>query len=481
MHVAVIFIVATGFQPVSLLPPSLMSYQSQTLPTQGKLTRHSSDGNFAIQRPSTITNSQELHRQSVTLRQSSQTENTCVLHRRSMNITLLSTYHQVDLDSIPQSPPIEINSLEDLNREESDSRMSTASTISQGSESRPSTPSTPTSVKYGGKTPGEIVTSALRNRKPTGGLRNAITRYQESRMQRRESLRGTYKEQSELQVEEECLDRSTSSAESSPSLRRHKSAASAFSNVIRSPFNSLRRTKSHSSSSNGRPASIADSDSTDLGSLSDLQPPTLKVPANSLTSIDRSESLERLSLSTSQDDDVKTLVESSIKSDVSTRSVREDTPTLTESASVKTLTEAECPHMSVRRTSSPNPAGAVTGTHVRHTTCSSIGSEGIGSLTSEELSLDDLTHQDWSHWSKEVTTHTHTGTHTHTRTHTHTHMHACMHNHPPTHTHTHTHTHMHARMHNHTHTHTEHLYTCIHTNLQVIQILLSSTIFSLAL
>ena len=48
-----------------------------------------------------------------------------------------------------------------------------------GTNSRPSTPG-PSSAK----TPGEIVTSALRSRsRPTGGLRKAIGMYQESRRQ----------------------------------------------------------------------------------------------------------------------------------------------------------------------------------------------------------------------------------------------------------------------------------------------------------
>lgn len=51
-----------------------------------------------------------------------------------------------------------------------------------GTNSRPSTPSTP---KYGTRTPGEIVASALRNRTrpPSGVLRKAIGMYQENRRQ----------------------------------------------------------------------------------------------------------------------------------------------------------------------------------------------------------------------------------------------------------------------------------------------------------
>lgn len=60
-----------------------------------------------------------------------------------------------------------------------------------------------------------------------------------------------------------------------------------------------------------------------------------------------------------------------------------------DSDSVKTLTESE------------------TGNNQQHTTsaaklCSSAESEGLGSMTSEELTLEDLAHQDWSQWSKEV-------------------------------------------------------------------------------
>ena len=38
-------------------------------------------------------------------------------------------------------------------------------------------------LKYGGKTPGEIVTSALRNRRPSGALKKAMSMYHESRKQ----------------------------------------------------------------------------------------------------------------------------------------------------------------------------------------------------------------------------------------------------------------------------------------------------------
>ena len=78
-----------------------------------------------------------------------------------------------------------------------------------------------------------------------------------------------------------------------------------------------------------------------------------------------------------------------------------------DSASLNTLTDAtvaESLAMKEQRFS-PNPAGAASaasGSHVRHTTCSSVESEGFHSVNSEEMSLEDLIGQDWSQWSKQV-------------------------------------------------------------------------------
>lgn len=68
--------------------------------------------------------------------------------------------------------------------------------------------------KYVGKTAGEIVTSAIRSRKPNGGLRKAINMYQENRKQKREdklvSTSGHGRDES--QKETECVDRASVSA-----------------------------------------------------------------------------------------------------------------------------------------------------------------------------------------------------------------------------------------------------------------------------
>lgn len=195
--------------------------------------------------------------------------------------------------------------------------------------------------------------------------------------------------------------------ESSPQLRRNRSAASSFSNILQNPFNSLRRTRSHTPSSPSAPRrqSVGDFSSPNTSTLS------LKAPFNSLSSINDTAPETQMGEPSSlqlQEEDYHSK-ESSVELSTSREDVdsapheqKEGTPTLTDTSSVKTLTEVECNRASARRTSSPNPAGAVTGTHVRHTTCSSIGSEGFGSFTSEELSLDELTQRDWAHWTKEV-------------------------------------------------------------------------------
>ena len=86
--------------------------------------------------------------------------------------------------------------------------------------------------------------------------------------------------------------------------------------------------------------------------------------------------------------------------------IRVRTPSITESSSVKTLTELDS---SLRESvGSPNSDGANSmtithGGHSRHTTCSSVDSEGFVSVTSEELNVEELSqHQDLSQLSKEV-------------------------------------------------------------------------------
>ena len=75
----------------------------------------------------------------------------------------------------------------------------------------------------------------------------------------------------------------------------------------------------------------------------------------------------------------------------------ENTSRPTDSESVKTLTVNESEVKPLRVFESPRP-----GASSHRQTCSSVESEGVGSITSEDLTLEDMSHQDWSQWSKEV-------------------------------------------------------------------------------
>ena len=86
--------------------------------------------------------------------------------------------------------------------------------------------------------------------------------------------------------------------------------------------------------------------------------------------------------------------------------IRVRTATMTSADSAKTLTDldsaAAAAANSKEQRFSPNPAGAAsapTGSHIRHTTNSSVESEGFHSVTSEDISFEET---DWTQWSKQV-------------------------------------------------------------------------------
>ena len=70
-----------GFQPVSLLPPSMGDYQSQTLPSRGKLARRRTMDTLASKTDGDHT----LQRASSTHRINRSPQNTMLVHRDSMN------------------------------------------------------------------------------------------------------------------------------------------------------------------------------------------------------------------------------------------------------------------------------------------------------------------------------------------------------------------------------------------------------------
>ena len=211
-------------------------------------------------------------------------------------------------------------------------------------------------------------------------------------------------------------------------LRRNKSAAETLTGLLKNPFNSLRRSRSSAASS--RPPSSRPVSMYDMGDLG-ISPDLLERLHSSKTS-QSSTSLELTDPAAYQKTSAPALLAyrttasansikpgspgtskfgtnvKDYKSATTEPIIRVRTPSMTESSSVKTLTELDT---SLRDSAvSPNPAGAtpmsasvptVPG-HSRHTTCSSVDSEGFVSVTSEELTLEELTHQDWSQWSKEV-------------------------------------------------------------------------------
>lgn len=107
--------------------------------------------------------------------------------------------------------------------------------------------------------------------------------------------------------------------------------------------------------------------------------------------------------------------EEEVQSDLPEVSIRVRTATMTsaDSSSIHTLTDRDAAAIATdpqaiakEQRFSPNPAGAAsaprTSSHIRHTTCSSVESEGFHSTNGEEISLEDMVHQDWSQWSKQV-------------------------------------------------------------------------------
>ena len=143
---------------MSLLPPSLSDYTnySQTLPIRGKYSRRHS---------SSISSEDGT---SLNKTDHSQPPNTIYVPRALMNPTLSKTPSPTTSTSIVT--------------EDTDGEKPTSGEISVAMYSSTDTKQL-TSVRYGGKTPGEIVTSALRNRRPAGGLKKAINMYQENRRQ----------------------------------------------------------------------------------------------------------------------------------------------------------------------------------------------------------------------------------------------------------------------------------------------------------
>lgn len=179
-----------GFQPVSLLPPSLADYMSwsHTLPTRGKHSKQFSDAQKDVNSSTTTTTATiEDKPQSapvpVTLRRTNiNATNTRFIPRAVMNYATASPVHtrpDAETDGRkPEASTMQANTLgNSLNG-------AAAVTTSYSSSSKLlSTSSEHLAVGYRGRTPGEIVTSAMLKRRSSGGLKKAIGLYHENRKQ----------------------------------------------------------------------------------------------------------------------------------------------------------------------------------------------------------------------------------------------------------------------------------------------------------
>lgn len=187
----------SGFQPATLLPPSLVdnnTYHSYTLPTRGKFShRHSQSTRSLIL--------DDNSRKSPNFRKSPSP--TTKQFRPDHSPPNTRSTPQALLNQVsPKTPPTKTTPTKALPTKTSASSLpspviETLSEMADGGildetgnlertgspDERTANSVSPSTGKYGGKTPGEIVTSALRTRRPPGALKKAMSLYQENRKQ----------------------------------------------------------------------------------------------------------------------------------------------------------------------------------------------------------------------------------------------------------------------------------------------------------
>lgn len=167
-----------GFQPATLLPPSLTdnTYHSQTLPSRGK---------FSSRRRSEATKSlvfDDDDRPSPTAARPVKPDHSPPNTRYTPQ-SLLSQLSQPKIPPSSTSVAV-VETLSETDGGKSDCVVE----VSPGVDTNERTSGTaekcsPITLKYGGKTPVEIVTSALKNRRSAGSLKKTMSMYQESRKQ----------------------------------------------------------------------------------------------------------------------------------------------------------------------------------------------------------------------------------------------------------------------------------------------------------
>lgn len=182
----------TGFQPVSLLPPSLTDYttRSQTLPIRGKHSKRPSNSMEALHSAAQSAGGDENKPFSPT--------KLAIADRRPPNTRYIP---QVLMNHIspggggvlppPPSPvPAATQRHSATDGSKTTQERGSRSPESQAEVNNHSPAVTPirtsaeqSAIKHAGKTPGEIVMSALKSRKPSSGLKKAMNMYQENRKQ----------------------------------------------------------------------------------------------------------------------------------------------------------------------------------------------------------------------------------------------------------------------------------------------------------
>ena len=175
---------------MSLLPPSLSDYTlwSQTLPVRGKQSKRLSasqvDPNDPNSATAAATTTAEGKPQSVPVLATSQRfnrspTNTRFLPRAAMSYAKTSP----TLSEIAKDDAGTDSRRPDSSATQTTPVMITTPTSWSNNSSNISVSSERLTIGYRGKTPGEIVTSAMLKRRPAGGLKKAISLYYESRKQ----------------------------------------------------------------------------------------------------------------------------------------------------------------------------------------------------------------------------------------------------------------------------------------------------------
>ena len=180
-----------GFQPVSLLPPSLSDYtsHSQTLPTRGK---HSKKRPPLSSMTQVSLDEGERRREGAAKGNGNRSSSA---NRSPSPLKPTSNHSPPNTKLAPQAiidrmrPPSPSATLEvDGGGRVEPTRVTTSNPgLSRLAKSADSSPVSinqkqATPIRYGGKTPGEIVATSMRNRRSTGGgLKKAMTMYHENR------------------------------------------------------------------------------------------------------------------------------------------------------------------------------------------------------------------------------------------------------------------------------------------------------------